>query len=571
MNKTLKKNSSCKAPKKTSERRILHERRLDIMNIELGIYREIGALAVKRGNQKVMLQRLMDLVLKALKTDAGTLYLLDEKAGELIFAIVKGSLAGRLKGMRIRADKGIVGRVAKSNKPYVSEDIEKDKVWLGIKSGEASRNIMAVPLHIKKKVIGVIEVINKKRGKVFTKSDLRVLTSLANHFSMIMESADLFKELDEKVNEFSILNDIGNLLVSTLDQKVVRRMAIEAITRLMKAEAGSLLLVDDKTNELFFEVALGEKGEKIKEVRLKMGEGIAGWVAAHGKPLIVKDASKDKRFQGRVDKKSEFKTRNMVCVPVVIKGKVIGVLQAINRLHGDTFTNKDKGLFQMFSNQVAIALDNARLYGEIKDTFYATSEALAEAIEKRDPYTGGHTKRVLTYSMAAAKHMGLSPETLELLKFSAVLHDIGKIGIEDSILRKQAPLDDAEAAEMKKHPLLGADILKHVPQLKEIVPGMLCHHERIDGRGYPNGFSDSQIPLIAKIISVADTYDAMTTTRPYRKALPTETALKELEKFSGTQFDSGVVKAFIKAFQQGDIPAASTEATAMAEVTPRHP
>lgn len=135
--------------------------------------------------------------------------------------------------------------------------------------------------------------------------------------------------------------------------------------------------------------------------------------------------------------------------------------------------------------------------------------------------------------MAAAKHMRLSPETLELLKFSAVLHDIGKIGIEDRILRKQAPLDDAEAAEMKRHPLLGADILKRVPQLKEIVPGMLCHHERIDGRGYPNGFSDGQIPLIAKIISVADTYDAMTTTRPYRKALPTETALKELEKFSG--------------------------------------
>ncbi|MBI5469113.1 MAG: HD domain-containing protein, partial [Deltaproteobacteria bacterium] len=268
--------------------------------------------------------------------------------------------------------------------------------------------------------------------------------------------------------------------------------------------------------------------------------------------LIIRDVSADKRFQGSFDKKSKFVTRNMVCVPVKIKGNVIGVLQAINSV-GGPFEPEDLKLFQLFSNQVAIALDNARLYEEIKETFYATSEALAEAIEKRDPYTEGHTKRVLEYSLAIAGEMRLPQSTVEILKLSAVLHDIGKIGIEDSILRKNAPLDPSEAAAMKTHPLVGAEILSHVPQLKDVVPGMLYHHERVDGEGYPKGLKQDRIPLIARIISVADTYDAMTTTRPYRGGLTPKMAMKELKKHSGRQFDARVVNAFIRAYRNGGV------------------
>jgi HD-GYP domain-containing protein (c-di-GMP phosphodiesterase class II) len=268
----------------------------------------------------------------------------------------------------------------------------------------------------------------------------------------------------------------------------------------------------------------------------------------HGRPLLVKDVSKDRRFQKGADKKSGFKTRDMVCVPVRVKGQILAVLQAINN-KGGGFEKEDQRLFQMFSNQVAIAIDNARLYGEIRETFYATSKALAESIEKRDPYTGGHTKRVLEYSVAIGEELGMSTNQLDKLKLSAVLHDVGKIGVDDAILRKQAPLNDEEFAMMKKHPAMGADIMNHVPQLKNIIPGMLYHHERPDGRGYPKGLKGRKIPLIARIISAADTYDAMTTTRPYRKGLPKEVALAELRKYSGTQFDRTVVKAFINAFK----------------------
>jgi HD-GYP domain-containing protein (c-di-GMP phosphodiesterase class II) len=536
-------------------------KRLNIMNIELGIYREIGGLVAKGVSRSHILGRLMDFVLKALETDSGTLYLLDPEKKELVFEVVKGKSAKRLKGLRMKAGTGIAGRVAKTGRPYISADLERDRHWLGIKTEEAQKNMLAVPLVVKKKVIGVIEVIHKKgRGRSekssgagrFTKADLKVLSSIANHFSILMERISLFAELDDRVKQLSTLHEVGNLLISTLDKSVVRHRAMEAITRLMRAETGSLLLVDREKGQLFFEVALGEKGKVLKEIRLNIGEGIAGWVAEHGRSVIVHDVAKDKRFQKRFDEKSEFKTRDMVCVPVKIKGNVIGVLQAINRIDG-SFSDDDLRLFELFSNQVAIALDNARLYEEIRDTFYATSEALAESIEKRDPYTGGHTKRVLGYSLAIARHMEMSKEELEIVKLSAVLHDIGKIGVEDKILRKEAPLDSIELAAMKMHPQYGSEILGHIPQLKEVVPGMLYHHERLDGLGYPKGLTNGSIPLVARIISVADTFDAMTTTRPYRKGLPSSVAFSELTKFSGTQFDGDVVNAFIKAFDEGDV------------------
>lgn len=530
-------------------------KQLDVMNIELEIYREIGGLAVKGASKSSILSRLMDFTLNAMETKSGTLYLLDGASNELSFEVVKGPLARKLKGLRMKNEAGIAGHVLKTGRPYVSSNLGKDKHWLGIKTSKEHGNMLAVPLFRKKRAIGVIEVINKIDSRPFTRFDLKILKSLANHFSIIMERAELFSELDGRLRQFSTLQEVGNLLNSTLDQKIVRHRAMEAITSIMRAEAGSLLLVDEKNKQLYFEVALGEKGDKIKEVRLNIGEGIAGWVAKHGRPLVINDVARDKRFQSNVDKKSRFKTRDMVCVPVRIKGKVIGVLQAINRI-GSPFEKEDMRLFQLFSNQVAIALDNARLYEEIRETFHATSEALAEAIEKRDPYTGGHTKRVFEYSLAIGKHMEMTPKSLEILKLSAVLHDIGKIGIEDRVLRKDAPLDSDEAAMMRLHPQYGAEIMKHVPQLKDIIPGMLYHHERVDGQGYPKGFKGDQIPLIARIISVADTYDAMTTTRPYRKGLPPEVAVAELKKYAGVQFDEKVVEAFMRAFESGDITGA---------------
>lgn len=338
--------------------------------------------------------------------------------------------------------------------------------------------------------------------------------------------------------------ELAALINSTLDAAEIRQRAIEAATTLMDAETGSLLLIDPERNELFFEVALGEQGERLREVRMTLDEGIAGWVARTGQAVIVPDVRSDMRFYPEADEKSRYVTRDIIAAPLRVKGRILGVLEAMNKRHGQ-FSGEDLTLFVSLANLVASAVDNANLYQELKTTFYGTALALAEALEKRDPYTGGHTKRVWDYSRTIGRNLNLSNEDMDLLMLSAILHDIGKIGVQDDILRKEAPLTREEHLLMEEHTRIGADILRHVNALEKVVPGVLNHHEKYDGSGYPQQLRGEQIPLIARIIAVVDTFDAMTTDRPYRKALSRETALEELQRCRGTQFDPAIVKTFV--------------------------
>jgi len=355
----------------------------------------------------------------------------------------------------------------------------------------------------------------------------------------------MFKRLEQ----LNTLTELSALINSTLDTGEIRERAIVAAIRLLDAEAGSLILIDQDSGDLFFEVAIGEQGNKVKEVRLKKGEGIAGWVAEKGEAVIIHDVQSDQRFFKTADKRSTFITRDMVCVPVKTKDKVIGVLEAINRKNG-IFDEEDKEALTSLANQVAIAIENANLYQELREVFYGTAQALAETIEKRDPYTGGHTKRVMNYSIAIGKAMGLSKKEIENLRLAAILHDVGKIGVRDNILLKEDRLDPEELEKMNMHPQYGSDILSHVKKLRDIIPGVRGHHERIDGKGYPDNLRDGDIPTIARIIAVADTFDAMTTDRPYRKAMSSEAAFEELRKNSGIQFDKDVVEAFIRGYKE---------------------
>jgi HD-GYP domain-containing protein (c-di-GMP phosphodiesterase class II) len=231
---------------------------------------------------------------------------------------------------------------------------------------------------------------------------------------------------------------------------------------------------------------------------------------------------------------------------------VIGVLQAINKKEG-VFTEQDLDAFWTLSNQVAVALENAGLYAELQETFLHTAEALAAAVEKKDPYTGGHIQRVVDYSMAIARNMTKPLSDIDRLKLAAVLHDIGKIGIKDSVLLKQGRLTSDEMTHMKEHPLVGDDILCHIEKLQDVRKVMRSHHEKWDGSGYPDGIKGDAIPLHARIIAVADCVDAMTTDRPYRKAADLQTAIEEVRRFAGKEFDPRVAEAFFRACERGDI------------------
>jgi HD-GYP domain-containing protein (c-di-GMP phosphodiesterase class II) len=359
-------------------------------------------------------------------------------------------------------------------------------------------------------------------------------------------------DYETKLKQLEILLSVSSLINSSLDPAEIRSKTVEAIVKLLNAEEGSLLLIDKKTEELFFDVATGEKGGRLKQIRLKKGEGIAGWVAEMGKPVIVNDVMRDERFANKFDHETGFVTRTVICVPIRARDRVIGVLQGINKRDG-LFSENDIELITSLAGQVAIAVENASLYTELKETFYDTAETLAEIIELRDPYTGGHTRRVMNYSIMIGSRLGLNKQELEHLRLAAILHDIGKIGVGDHVLLKNSPLDNSELEKMNLHSVYGGEILSRIRQLKDIIPIVRGHHERCDGKGYPDGLKKDEILLTTRILSVADTFDAMTTDRPYRKGLNLLQAEEELKRCSGTQFDPLVVDAFRDALKEGEL------------------
>ncbi|MBA3323160.1 MAG: HD domain-containing protein [Pyrinomonadaceae bacterium] len=212
--------------------------------------------------------------------------------------------------------------------------------------------------------------------------------------------------------------------------------------------------------------------------------------------------------------------------------------------------------FNLMTDQLEHFIEDLRhAAAENRELFLGTVKALAAAIDGKDPYTRGHSERVARFSLAIAERMELPDEEIEKLRISALLHDVGKIGIDDNILKKPAPLTAEEYEVMKGHPQKGYKIMSHIPAMREFLPGMYMHHEMLDGRGYPQGLQGDQIPMQARIISVADTFDAMTTDRPYQKAMRIEAALERIKTFIGTRYDERVVAALAAAIESGQISA----------------
>jgi putative nucleotidyltransferase with HDIG domain len=216
------------------------------------------------------------------------------------------------------------------------------------------------------------------------------------------------------------------------------------------------------------------------------------------------------------------------------------------------------------SESIRDAIENLkRAARENHELFINSIRALAAAIDAKDPYTRGHSERVARYSSLVAREMGLSSEDVRRVRLSALLHDVGKIGIDDRILRKPTALTEEEFEIMKSHPVKGAMIMEAIPQLRDVIPGMKHHHERWEGGGYPEGLRGEDIPLQARIVSVADTFDAMTTTRPYQRAMDIRFVFQRLRDLAGNRFDPSVVEALIQSYEKGElVPIAREEAPA---------
>ncbi|MDX1631766.1 MAG: GAF domain-containing protein, partial [Thermoanaerobaculia bacterium] len=354
---------------------------------------------------------------------------------------------------------------------------------------------------------------------------------------------------EKRLEEYETLLEIGLDLASSLDPHQVLTTALEKAEEFCHAESSSIWELDDERNELFFRLVRGEGALAIETLRVPLGEGIVGSVAESGEAEIVQDVASDPRWTG--EPQEGFETRSILTVPLIARGKVVGVLQLLNPTDRRGFEEEDLRRMELFAGPLAHALANARLYARQKEIFIDMVTALSEAIEKRDPYTGGHVRRVVLYSLLLGHEMGLGRERLEDLRLAATLHDIGKIGVPDRVLRKPGRLEGEEVELMQRHAADGAEIIERVRSLRHLLPGIRSHHERIDGGGYPDGLTGDELALIPRIIGVADTYDAMTTDRPYRKALSPEEAAAEIEEHAGTQFCPEVAGAFRRLYQRG--------------------
>ena len=249
---------------------------------------------------------------------------------------------------------------------------------------------------------------------------------------------------------------------------------------------------------------------------------------------------------------------SLLAIPMVARNQVIGAVFVTRSLKYPPFSEEEIAIIremvsyaaltashiQLFDESLELALDNARHYEEMRALFISTVSTLANAIDAKSAWTKGHSERVMQISATIAREMGLPEERIERIKLAGLLHDIGKIGIIEALLEKPALLSEDEFPPMRLHPGKGVAILAPIEQLTDILPGILSHHERIDGTGYPSGLKGDEIPLEARIIAVADSFDAMVSERPYKSALSPLDALSELELSSGSQFDSQVVSAF---------------------------
>jgi len=350
-----------------------------------------------------------------------------------------------------------------------------------------------------------------------------------------------------KRRDFARLETImryGKKLIAFHEIDKVCHLVMEAAISESESDRGSIMLLE-KDGYLRIKSSVGIPKKILAKIkRQKIGHGIAGKVAKSGQPIIINEgqsmpAAAKKALRG-------LGLMSAVSIPILSDHKILGVLNLGKRRFKPFFDKEDAELLLILAYEAGAAISNCYLFEEVHELYTGSIISLAAAIDARDHYTHGHSNNVANIATATARKLKLDKENVNNIYFASMLHDIGKIGIPDKVLLKRGKLTEKEFNVIKRHPIYGVKILKHIPRLSPIVPIIYHEHERYDGKGYVEGLRGKKIPVESRIIAVADAYEAMTSNRPYRKAMSKRKAIEEIKKNSGTQFDPKVVKAFLE-------------------------
>ncbi len=391
--------------------------------------------------------------------------------------------------------------------PYVTEgDVSKVPVNIGI----------LLVLAVTVSVLGLILSTKATNSSIVSAQDLNI------KLNSLFEITEQFRE--------------------TFYLDILLKQIMESAMNLIAAESGSLLLNDEKDN-LQFKVNSGKNSQKMNNRILQSGEGIASWVVKTGKPALINNVSKDTRYNSAFDNETGFKTKSIICVPLIYSNEIIGAIELRNKKQ-DVFTKQDEALLHSIADQASISIAHNRINEKQQSDFIHITEILVSAqdyIQNKK----GHARRVANYSNRIGKHLNLSETELKRLYYACLFHDIGMLKID--------PKEQWEKEKIVQHPKLGYDLIKSISLWNDSAEIILHHHERYDGTGYPMAKKEEEIPLGARILFVADTFDVLTSKYSYKKQLDYNSALKEIEANSGIQFDPMVVQALKSSIRDAGI------------------
>lgn len=381
-----------------------------------------------------------------------------------------------------------------------------------------------------------------KRVDVAEKDEIGILARSFNKITLELQLKIKELELSKALLQ-DVLQKIGTAVTSTKGIENLLELVIQSLVKGLDATSGAIFFLDETQNQLVMKVSFGlEKG--LEKIKVKIGEGLIGKVVSSKKPGNISDVSRnaacDFEYSNKLAKDS------LMAVPLLYKDEVLGAITISDKKAKSSFNNDDIILLTNVAVQTAVAIKNFQLHEDAEKIYLETITALAVAVEAKDPYSRGHLDRVGEYVERLGRKIELDGETIKVLQSGAVLHDIGKIGIRDEILKKEGSLTKEEEKEMREHVIIGVNIIKPIRSMSCLCDLVRHHQEFYDGTGYPDGLKGEEIPFVARILKVCDAYDAMTTDRPHHKAMGKEEAKDELKRKSGIEFDPKIVEEFLK-------------------------
>lgn len=501
-----------------------------------------------------MLSILLSETLRLVNTPHGSIWLYDHTSDQLIQCFAKGAEA-KLKYKSLGVATGIVGQTFKTGKIYISPELKSDALLFEGNRDSVTPGLggVYIPIQSTGGPVGVLTLELEKGRQI--PDEINLLTILAEITGNSIHRAQLYEQSQRQVRRLTSLRDIDSAIASSFDLRLTLNILMDQTLSHLNVDAVSIGLYHPDLQALTYLPAIGFHTPSPTRPQVRIGEGLAGQVIVKQQTCLINN------LQTAPETGNEPLIRregfaSYIGVPLIVKGQIKGVFEVFHRAHL-TPTPDWMEFLHTLAGQAAIAIDSSQLFEnlqrsnqELVQAYDVTLEGWARALELRDRETEGHTRRVTELTLHLARYMGIGENELVNIHRGVLLHDIGKMGVPDHILKKTGRLDKHEWIEMRQHPVYAYNLLSPIAFLRNALDIPYCHHEHWDGSGYPRGLKGEQIPLSARMFAVVDNWDALLSDRPYRKAWPRKDVIAYIRENAGTLFDPRIVDIFLSMLEK---------------------